>query len=1024
MADRVITGKVVDSEGETLPGVSIVLLGTKISTTTNVNGEYGLTIPSGEKANILEFSFLGFQKKQVTLTKSIVVNVTLQSESKSLNEVVVIGYGTVQRKDLTGSVGSVDVSELNKAPVKSFDDALAGRIAGVEVTSPSGQPGEAPNIVIRGGNSVTQDNSPLYVIDGFPIENYNNNSLNPADIESIEVLKDASSTAIYGSRGANGVIIVTTKKGKVGAPVVAYDGYYGIQNNTSNIKVMDGYEYVKYQFEINPTLATTAFLSNGKTIEDYRNEPSIDWQKELFRGAPMQNHNLSVRGGNNETKYSISGNILNQQGTIINSDFKRYQGRIVLDQNLGKQFKVGINTNYSNLSTNGTQVSGGGNTAFNLLVRAWTYRPLASGSQSLDDLLTDAQDLDVVSNTNYQWNPILSANNELNTRKNSQLTANTYLQYSFLKGFTLKITGGLNSSRNESARFNNSQTVTGNIKSPLGSRGVNGSLTNTSLDNYVNENTLTFKKKLKSGHNFDALLGFTAQSNTSFVYGASANFIPNESLGISGLDEGTPNLITSADSRNNLLSYLSRFNYNYKSKYLFTANFRADGSSKFSSNNRWGYFPSGAFAWHISEEKLIKNIKPLSDAKIRISYGNIGNNRVSDFAYFSALQQTIEDYYSPGGVVTGGAYPSDLGNANLKWETTTETDLGLDVGFLNQRITLTADLYIKKTRDLLLNALLPATTGYSKAFKNIGSIENKGLELTLGTINIDKDNFKWNTNFNISFNRNKILGLTNGQNELQSTTRFNTGFATASTPSFIAIVGQPVAQFYGFIHDGNYQYSDFDETSPGVYVLKAEVPNNGATRSTIKPGDIKYKDITGNGIVDNDDRTILGTPLPKFSGGFSNSVSFKNFDINVFLQYSYGGKLLNVNRLLLEGGSTGSSNQYASYENRWTPTNPNNEYFRAGGQGPSVYSDRIIEDGSFIRFKTLNMGYTLPSKFVKYAQLKSLRVYFSAQNLFTITNYSGNDPEVSVYNSALTPGVDYSAYPRAKVYTFGLNLSL
>lgn len=1024
MPEKIITGKVLDDEGEPLPGVNVSLIGTRIGTVTNINGEFGITIPTNEKANILEFSFLGFVKKQVTLGKSMVVNVTLQGESKSLNEVVVIGYGTVQRKDLTGSVGSVDVKELNKAPVKSFDDALAGRVAGVEVTSPSGQPGEAPNIVIRGGNSVTQDNSPLYVIDGFPIENYNNNAINPADIESIEVLKDASSTAIYGARGANGVIIITTKKGKVGAPVVAYDGFYGLQNNTSDLKLMDGYEYVKYQLEVDSVSAANAFLTNGKTLEDYRNEPSIDWQKQLFRESPMQSHNLSVRGGTNDTKYSVSGNILNQEGTILNSNFRRYQGRVVLDQNLGKQFKVGVNLNYSDVASNGSQVSGGTNTALSLLLRAWTYRPLASGSQTLDDLLNDAQDLDVVSNTNYQWNPILSAKNELNTRESNQLTANTYLQYTFLKSFTLRITGALNSSRNENARFFNSQTVTGNILSPVGSRGVNGSLINTKLENFANENTLTYKKKLKSGHNLDALIGFTAQSNTSFVYGASSNFVPNESLGISGLDQGTPNIITSEDSRNNLVSYLGRVNYNYKSKYLFTANFRADGSSKFSPENRWGYFPSGAFAWHFSEEKLIKKINFLSDAKLRLSYGKIGNNRVSDFAYFSALEQTLNDSYSPGGAFIGGAYPSALGNNNLKWETTTETDLGLDIGFLKQRITLTADVYLKKTTDLLLNALLPATTGYSSAFKNVGSIENKGLELTLSTININKGKVNWNTNFNISFNRNKVLGLTNGQSELQSTTRFSTGYATASTPSFIAIVGQPVAQFYGFVHAGNYQFEDFDEPTPGNYVLKPEVPNNGDTRSTIRPGDIKYKDLNGDGVVDNDDRTVLGSPLAKFTGGFSNNISYKNFDINIFLQYSYGGKLLNINRILLEGGSRGSANQFASYIDRWTPTNPSNEQFRIGGAGPSVYSDRVIEDGSFIRLKTVNLGYTLPSRISKYVYLRSLRVYFSAQNLFTLTKYSGNDPEVSVYNSALTPGVDYSAYPRAKVYTLGLNLSL
>lgn len=1017
-----ISGTVRDSHNVTLPGVSVKLKGTAIGAITDIDGKYSVSVTNTNA--VLIFSFIGYTTREVTVKAGQVNDVVLSDESVGLNEVVVIGYGSVKRKDLTGSVGTVNMKDINKAPVKSFDDALAGRIAGVEVVSPDGQPGAAPNIVIRGGNSVTQDNSPLYVVDGFPIENYNNNAINPADIESIEVLKDASSTAIYGSRGANGVIIITTKKGVSGAPVVSYDGFYGLQQNTSSIKLMDPYEYVKYQLELNPATATTAFLSNGMTLDSYNDVPSIDWQKQIFHNAAMQSHNIALRGGNADTKYAVSGNILNQDGNIINSGFRRYQGRMALDQNLGKKIKVGINANYSNIFTHGTQVGGGTNTAYNLLINTWTYRPIAGGTQSLDDLLNNDQDADVAGATNYQWNPTLTAQNELNNKTTNQLTANAYLQYSFLKDFVFKVTGGVNTSNLRADIFNNSKTVTGNINSPLGTRGVNGSVTTTQLNNYVNENTLTYSHTFHKDHHLDVLGGVTIQGNTSSVFGARSIFVPNESLGISGLDEGTPYTITSAISKNNLMSYLGRVNYNYKSKYLVTANFRADGSSKFPPNNRWGYFPSGAFAWHITEEDFMKKLGFLSDTKLRASYGVTGNNRVSDFAYYSALAQTAVNAYSPGGNVISGAYPAALGNQNLKWESTYEKDLGIDLGFLQQRITFTADVYRKKTTDLLLNAQLPTSSGYSTAYENIGSVQNEGLELTLNTINVTNKTFTWSSSFNISFNRNKLLSLANGQTELQTITNFNTGNSFAANPSFDAIVGQPVAQFYGFVRDGNYQYSDFDQPTPGTYVLKTTVPNNGATRASIQPGDIKYKDLNGDGVVDNKDRTTIGNPSPKFSGGFSNNFSYKGIDLNVFLQYSYGNKVFNFNRLILEGSNTFGANQDVTFENRWTPTNQNNDVFRTRGGGPSVYSDRIVEDGSYLRLKTVNLGYTLPASMLKKARFRSIRVYLSAQNLLTWTKYTGNDPEVSIYNTALTPGVDYSAYPRAKVYTVGINLSL
>lgn len=1017
-----ITGKVTGTDNIPLAGVTVAVKDSKVRVTTSEAGIFTLTLQDNSKP-VLFFSYVGYESREYRVENPASVNVSMKETRSSLNEVVVIGYGTQRRRDLTGSVGSVKISDLNKAPVKSFDDALAGRISGVSVTSPDGQPGAASDIVIRGGNSVTQDNSPLYVVDGFPIENYNNNAINPRDIESIEVLKDASSTAIYGARGANGVIIITTKKGKAGPPVVEYNAYYGLQTNTNNMALMDPYEFVRLQYEVDSARTILEYLGNGKSLESYRGVPSLDWQQQVFRTAAMQNHNVSVRGGNKDTKYSMAGSMFQQDGTLIGSSFKRYQGRVTLDQNLNTKIKVGINVNYATIATKGLQSGGGSQTANNILINVWQYRPI-NGTGNTDSLLNSAQDADVITSTNYQWNPVLTAYNEIRNRTTKLLTVNSYLDYNLLPSLRLRISGGVNTSNLRYDVFNTSQSRLGSPVSSLGQGGPNGSSTFTELNNFVNENTLTFDKVINKRHGLNVVAGFTTQTNTAATSGAGAILVPNESLGVAGLSQGTPFKITSTKSKNTLASFLARANYSFESRYLLTVSFRTDGSSKFVGKNKWGYFPSGALAWHLSEENFMKHIGIISDAKLRGSYGITGNNRVSDFASFGLIAQGGGDSYAPGGTFISGAYASSLSNPNLKWETTAETDLGFDLGFLNQRFTLTADAYNKKTTNLLLNAQLPTSTGYTTAFENIGVVQNRGIEFSLTSVNINHSKVNWSTSFNIAFNKTKVLSLAQNQQFMLSNAKFaNTGVAL--NPNFIAQVGNPVAMYFGFTWIGNYQFEDFDQPSPGVYVLKSTVPNNGNPRSGIRPGDIKYKDINGDGVVDDKDRGIIGNPNPKFIGGLANNFTYGHFDLNIFFQFVYGNDLLNINRLFMEGNVANlwGSNQFASYSNRWSPTNPTNENYRALGQGPAVYSSRVIEDGSFIRLKTLNIGYTVNSKLFQRVKISSLRFYVSGQNLVTWTKYSGLDPEVNNYNSALTPGVDYSAYPRARVMTVGIDLT-
>jgi TonB-linked SusC/RagA family outer membrane protein len=936
---------------------------------------------------------------------------------------VVIGYGSVKRKDVTGAVGQVKIAELQKAPVISFEEAMAGRVAGVKVSSADGQPGANINVVIRGTNSVTQDNSPLYVIDGFPMENPDNYAINPAEIESIEVLKDASSTAIYGARGANGVIIITTKKGKVGEPVINYNTYYGHMQNTKKMKLMNAYEFVKYQIERDSTNASNTFLLNGKTLEDFKNVESIDLQDELFRKSPFQNHFLSLSGGKGGTRYAVSGSILHQDGVIKNSGYNRYQGRINFDQTVSTRFKAGINTNYSSTNkfgmTPAEQLTG----FFygNLLYSAWGYRP-ASGKVVVDPL--DEQNEDFL--TLAGFNPIQTVENELRNSFTDLLTANAYGEYSFGKNLRLRVTGGLTKSKLRREVFNNSLTRTGSPLTTSGqNNGVNGSVTYSELTSLLNENTLNYSKTFKTIHAVDAVAGFTAQKTTTSSYGAAADHIPNEALGIAGLDEGQPVRVSSSSSLYTLASFLGRVNYTFRSKYLFTASMRADGSSKFSDRNKWGYFPSGAIAWKIDKEDFMKGLKFVSDAKLRLSYGITGNNRVPDFAYLSRINLPSDVSYSYNNLPVVAAVLSDLGNLNLKWESTKQTDVGFDLGFFDQRISLVFDYYKKVTSDLLLNAKLPYSMGFPDAIKNIGKVQNAGVELTLNTVNMKKPTFTWNSNFNISFNRNKVLALAENQSTLLTLTNWNIDLR--SVPLYVAEVGQPVARFLGYIWEGNYQYSDFDETSPGVYVLKSNVASYNANRSLTKPGDIKYKDINGDGVVNTADRTIIGNPNPNFTGGFSNDITYKDFDLNLFFEFSQGNQVMNANRIIFEGGGRVNQNMYATYLDRWTPENQSNVYYRTNGRGPADfgYSTRVVEDASYIRLKTLSFGYNIPSKLLSRIKLKTCRVYMSAQNLYTWTKYQGFDPEVSAFgNSALQPGFDYSVYPRSRTITFGANLSL
>lgn len=1038
MAQVLVRGTVVDQTGESVIGASIQVKGTTQGTITDIDGKFSLGVP--DKKSVIVVSFIGYATKELQVDTSKPMSIVLEEDTKVLDEVVVVGYQEVRKKDLTGSVAKADMNELLNTPVGSFDQTLGGRIAGVNVSSSEGTPGGTMNIVIRGNNSLTQDNSPLYVIDGFPVEDAAiASTINPSDIESLDILKDASATAIYGARGANGVVIITTKKGKVGKAQITYDGSVTMHHVTRTIPMMDAYEFVKLQAETYPASianSTGGYLMEyqGKqwTLDDYRDIFQYDWQDEILRTALQHNHNIRLTGGTEGVRYNASVSYYNQDGILLNSGYERFQARA---NTVIKRDKLDINltTNYSrSIQTGSTPSETSYSGMNNLFYSVWGYRPVTYPNKSMESLLNDVMDEAINSSNDYRFNPIRSLKEEYRKYYINNLQLNGYVSYEFIKGLKLKVSGGYTYDARKNDQFNNSNTRYGG---PTSTDKVNAQIIRNERLTWLNENTLTYQTNIKKKHFFNSLVGITFQNSDYEYYSLKSTHIPNESLGMAGMADGTLSSSSSLKSSWSMMSYLARLNYNYKSKYYATASFRADGSSKFSKKHRYGYFPSGSLAWNFMEEEFMAPIKKVVGAgKLRVSWGLTGNNRIGEYDYYALLQMLKEkqgDYISNGSIPSGvypfdndmssvGMVPVSLPNEDLKWETTEQWNVGLDLSFFNERLNFTADVYRKTTRDLLLEASLPLVSGYYSATKNIGKVRNDGLELSLSTVNVQTKDFTWTSDFNIAFNKNEVLELAENQLSLTTAARFDQNYN--SQPSYIAKVGLPMGMMYGYIYEGTYKYDDFVK-SGNSYTLKDNVPYFSSEANT-QPGMPKYKDVNGDGIIDTNDRTIIGRGLPIHTGGFTNSFTYKGFDLSVFFQWSYGNDIMNANRLFFENaGGKKDLNQFASYANRWTPENPESDIPAATKSASNnVISSRIIEDGSYLRLKTVTLGYTFPKTLIAKAKLSNARVYVAAQNLWTWTSYSGYDPEVSVRNSALTPGLDFSSYPRAFTLSFGVNL--
>ncbi|GET28843.1 SusC/RagA family TonB-linked outer membrane protein [Prolixibacter sp. SD074] len=977
-----VNGTVRDEDGVPLPGVTIVIKGTTTGTITDTNGNYTLKNIPGD--GTLVFSFVGMKSQEIPVANRSKIDVVLKESSVGLQEVVAIGYGTMKRSDLTGSVAQVKNEELSAVPVYNMEQSLQAVAAGVQVTQNSGQPGGRIEVRIRGGNSMIGDNQPLYVVDGFPVTG-GIDFLNPSDIASVDILKDASATAIYGARGANGVVIITSKKGAAGQKgKVEINSYYGIQQTINRYNLLNAKEYA--------TIANEWLKNEG--LDSYFDvnqiqNPGTNWQDVIFRNAPIQDHTITFSGSSNKTQYSFSGNFFDQQGIIINTGVKRGSMRLNLNHELNKWLKMAVNLVLTRKQVLSVPVDNGYRGSGSVLSAAAAAPPTLP--------VYDENGLPYQIEKAYNFgsadmrNPLLLAMRQSKTLTNS-IVGNTALTFNVTKDLSFTTRLGLEYVYSWDDYFE-----------PLVYPHDRGYVSQTIYyrNSFLNENTMTYSKKFNDENNLTFTGGYTYQTYMLRNLGSSASGFSNNTTRYYDLSAaetiGTP---STSFSQWTLASWLARANYSLKNKYLFTASIRADGSSRFGKNNKWGTFPSGALGWRISQEPFMQNLPFIYNLKLRASYGITGNTALNPYQSLDRLDSKNAVYGGQTEVV--GYIPAGISNPNLKWETTAQTDVGFDFGVLNNRIRLTADYYKKTTTNLLAYVPLPPSIGFGSILENIGEIQNQGFEFTVNADILNKK-VKWNVAANLSTNKNKVVKLAGGSDILGSGQ-----FAVWSNTN-IARVGEPLGAFYGNLEDG------LDEN-----------------------GFIKYKDISEpdgkpDGVVNSLDRTILGNPNPKFFYGLTSNLSWKNLELNVILDGVYGNKIFNAtNGSILNSFQRGTNQDKRIIGNYWTTENPNPnaKYPKISSLTSVDISDRFIEDGSYLRVRSIRLAYNLPIKKWRLPLVDFAQVYLSGINLFTFTKYTGLDPEVNTkgtdsqdVGSRLDMGYDQSGYPNAKSYSVGLKLN-
>lgn len=996
-------------------GASVYIKGTTHGVVTDAEGKF--YFQTGQKfPYTLIVSYIGYKKTEVIVDGNPVI-INLEQDLNELNELVVVGYGTQKRKDITGAIASVPKLNLNQV-TSSTDNLLRGAIPGVVVTQSSGQPGASTSVRIRGGNSITAGNEPLYVVDGVLIYNDNSNgtagvafagagvnvlsTINPADIESIEVLKDASATAIYGSRGANGVVLITTKKGIKGQDNISYQGYIGFQNVTKKLDLLNGSQWASLRNDIQTSIGQAPSFSAAQ-IEALKTSGGYDWQSAAFNAAaPVQNHQLTFSGGDDRTRYLVSGGYFDQEGIVIGSDFKRLSIRANFERNYSQAFKFGANLYFSNSVSNGVGTNGGATAGRNPnpLVGVLLTAPVVPITN--DDGSYNVTNNPYATSVNgYVPNPINDLANTVNETKMNRTLTSLFGEYKITKEIVAKVAVSgdvINTKQNYYAPAN---TSTG--ASTKGLASVGNRLGSSILD----ENTVNYNTHFGEDHKFSALAGYTYQYSQGEVVNAGASTFVNDANTYNALQDGVAVKPYSDAYESVLKSWLARVNYSYKKGlYNLTVSWRADGSSRFGSESLWGYFPSAGFSWNITEQEFAKNIKGVTEAKLRLSAGITGNQEIGNYLPLAAIGSVN---YAFGGTIQTGLAPTRLANPDLRWEKTAQYDIGLDLALLDRKVNFVFDVYYKNTSDLLINVPVPLTSGYATVLQNIGGVENKGIEIGLITENIKTENFSWNSNFVFSANRNKVVEIGNGVNQFFPVVP--NGSLLQQQPVTVK-VGEPLGTFWGYKTNGIFQTQEEINTQPKINSL-----------ANTKVGDRKYVDTNGDGIISALDKGSLGSSQPKFVGSFTNSISYNNFDLSFSFQGAYGSKIFNALNQQLEISTLGT-NAAATLEDRWTATNPSNEIPRASSSPLGIVSERYVEDASFVRLKLITFGYTFPKSISSKIGTKSIKIYVSAENLVTWTKYTGYDPEVSSYEqNNLYPGIDFGAYPNSKTFITGLNVT-
>ncbi len=991
-----IAGTITNQKGLPLAAATVTEKGTNNATTTKDDGSFSMSVENSRSHLVV--SYIGYVTKEVTVGNQTTFNIVLDETDNSLSDVVIVGYGSVKKSDLTGSVSSIKAEDLNPGANISVEQALQGRAAGVQIYQKSGEPGSAMSVKIRGISSITGGNDPLYVVDGMPVNNLppvsasgdqfpSNpnprnplNSLNPDDIASIEILKDASATAIYGSRGSNGVVLITTKKGSQGKLKVGYNGYYGVQNVAKKIDMLTGDQYKKV---LNEIIDDGGGVPSARVVNDVVN---INWQEEIFRTANVQSHDVTFSGGKDNTKFYASLGYFSQEGVIINSGTQRYTARLNLENSVAKKYAFGVSLSSSYIHDKYNSVGIGINENGSALYDAINYDPTFPVYDSAGDYFRSP----FMTNLDQ---PVLLMNGQYANSDGFRTFGNIYGEYFFVPALSLKLRVGGDVNTTQRNTWVGPTTILGK---PFG--GV-ATINTGNANYYMSEATLNYQEDFGEDHSVTGLLGFTYDHYGSNSFGGTGRgyALPDLTYDAIGSGNTTQNIIGSGRASTKIISYLGRVNYAYKNKYLFTASIRADGSSRFGPNNRFAYFPSGAFAWKMQQENFLKNVKFLNELKFRASYGSVGNQNISNYLYFTTFASGPSAVF--GNAFYNSISPTRLSNANLKWEGARQFDLGFDFSLFDRRLSGSVDYYDRRTDNLLLNLPQPLSTGFGSKTENVGDMKNTGFEFTINADIVRSRNFNWDVSLNFSAIKNRVLSL----GPLDQIFAGGAGFLGNVT---IIKPGESLGSYYGYEVLGVWQTGDdFTKAPAGV-----------------QPGDFKFRDVDNNNIINADDRVILGKSLPDFTYGFTNNFDYKNLSLSIFVEGQQGASVLNNTAVDSYFPIDFRRNKLAElYLNRWTPTNPTNKYpsfVHPTSQGQQTINSRTVENASYLRLQSARIGYSFK---LNTKAIKTLQLFATGQNLFIITKYTGADPSANALGDDIIK-IDYATYPTTRTILFGVNV--